>query len=59
MFKRKSLKKKRKKKSEHLGDFLFECLCYLPELLFWPFRLIWYGLRFILRSIDRLFDGLP
>lgn len=50
--------KRRKKKrdgSYTFVDFVFDVLFYIPELIFLPFRLVFYLFRFLARSI---FDGI-
>ena len=33
-------------------DFLSDVVFYAPEIIFWPFRLLWYGIRAIVRFFD-------
>ncbi|KKI93536.1 hypothetical protein WQ54_02680 [Bacillus sp. SA1-12] len=53
---REHYKRKRKAKSNEgrytFADLLFEVLFYIPELLLFPFRVLWYVIRFIFRAID-------
>jgi hypothetical protein len=58
MFVEKRSEKRRKKKrngSYTFVDFVFDVLFYIPELIFLPFRLVFYLFRFLARSI---FDGI-
>lgn len=47
-------KKKRRRDNElySIADFFFDLLFWIPELLFLPFRLLFYGARGIIRWID-------
>ena len=47
--------KRKKKDGESVyswSDFLWDGLFYFPELLFLPFRLVWWGLRAILKVFN-------
>jgi hypothetical protein len=49
-------KKKRKLRKKKDGytfvDFLSEALFYFPEVILFPFRLLWFAVRFIIRIFD-------
>ncbi|MFS0638229.1 hypothetical protein AB1K84_20190 [Mesobacillus foraminis] len=58
MLSRKRAEKRRKKKQEgtyHFWDLLFEVVFWVPELILLPFRLLFWLVRFLGRSI---FNGL-
>ncbi|WP_162990380.1 hypothetical protein [Mesobacillus foraminis] len=58
MLSRKRAEKRRKKKQEgtyNFWDLLFEVIFWIPELILLPFRLLFWLVRFLGRSI---FDGL-
>ncbi|WP_176167326.1 hypothetical protein [Mesobacillus jeotgali] len=58
MFIEKRADRRRKKEREGsytFWDFVFDVLLYIPELIFLPFRLVFYLLRLLARSI---FDGI-
>lgn len=43
---------KRKHDTYSLFDFFADVVFYFPELIFLPFRILWYGLRVIFRFFD-------
>ena len=45
---RRERKKKDKESVYSWGDFLWDGLFYFPELLLWPLRLLWWGVRTII-----------
>lgn len=53
---RRKYNKKRKIGKKHerytFFDFLSDAALYAPEIILWPFRLLWY----VIRAIIRLFD---
>ncbi|OAS83937.1 hypothetical protein A6K24_07465 [Metabacillus litoralis] len=53
---REKYKQKRKIKKKDgrftFTDFLTEALFYFPEIILFPFRLLWYSIRFIIRVFD-------
>ncbi|WP_204166830.1 hypothetical protein [Bacillus sp. CGMCC 1.16541] len=53
LFKRK--KKQKSHESSFWGDLLSELVF---EILLIPFRILWYALRILVRSVGRLFDGV-
>ena len=57
---KKEVRKKRRKYSDQytFGDFMFDVFFWIPELLFLPFRLIFWLVRGIGRLIWNLFDGI-
>lgn len=58
MFVEKWSEKRRKKKydgSYTFWDLFFDILFWIPELILFPFRLVFYLFRFLARSI---FDGI-
>ena len=57
---KKSKMRKSKKKKEEYGliDFIFDALCWLPELILLPFRIIYWLLRGVGRLIAHLIDAL-
>ncbi|WLR57450.1 hypothetical protein LC048_11685 [Mesobacillus subterraneus] len=58
MFTEKRTERRRKKKQEGsytFWDFVFDLLFYIPELIFLPFRLVFYLFRFLAKSIFDVF----
>lgn len=57
--KKNKMRKSKKIKDEYgLIDFIFDALCWLPELILLPFRIIYWFLRGFGRFIAHLFDAL-
>ncbi|MBM7604155.1 hypothetical protein JOC75_002128 [Metabacillus crassostreae] len=54
MMKRKRRKKYRKTNQERYNfiDGVIDIAVYIPELIFLPFRLMWYLIRFLVRIFD-------
>lgn len=46
---RSKCKKKEKESVYSWSDFLWDVLFYFPELLFLPFRLLWWGVKAIVK----------
>ncbi|MCK1997378.1 hypothetical protein MPH47_09100 [Psychrobacillus psychrodurans] len=57
---KKKIRKNRRKYSDRytFGDFMFEVFFWIPELLFLPFRMIFWLVRGVGRLIWNLFDGI-
>lgn len=57
---KKEIRKNRRKYSDRytFGDFMFEVFFWIPELLFLPFRMIFWLVRGAGRLIWNLFDGI-
>lgn len=53
---REKYKKKRylikKKHGYTFGDFIADLFFYFPEMIVFPFRVLWYGIRLIIRVFD-------
>ena len=51
-----TLRRKKKRKNDNepysIADFFFDIAFWIPELIFLPFRLLFYGARGIVRWID-------
>ncbi|MCM3584604.1 hypothetical protein M3182_02460 [Mesobacillus maritimus] len=49
-----------KKHSDHYTfiDFLFDVLFYIPELILFPLRMIWWLIRGFGRLVGNLFDAI-
>jgi hypothetical protein len=43
---------KGKKDDYTFGDFFLDVFFYIPEIILLPFRLLWYGVRLMLRIFD-------
>lgn len=51
-----TLRRKKKRKTDNesysIADFFLDIAFWIPELIFLPFRLVFYGARGIIRWID-------
>lgn len=57
---KKEIRRNRKNYSDRytFGDFVFDIFFWIPELLFLPFRMVFWFVRGIGRVIWNLFDGI-
>ena len=58
-WKRKNEKMRKNQKTNGIytfGDFVLDVLLWIPELILFPFRLVFWFLRGIVRLIGHLFD---
>lgn len=57
---KKEIRRNRRKYSDRytFGDFIFEVFFWIPELLFLPFRIVFWLVRGVGRVIGSLFDGI-
>ena len=58
--KKKDVRKERRKYNDHytFGDFIFDVFFWIPELLFLPFRMIFWLVRGLGRVIGNLLDSI-
>ncbi|MFJ7827410.1 hypothetical protein [Psychrobacillus sp. NPDC096623] len=58
--KKKEIRKNKRKGNDQytFGDFVFEVFFWVPEILFLPFRMLFWLVRGIGRVIGSLFDGI-
>lgn len=57
---KKEIRESRRKYSDRytFGDFIFDVFFWIPELLFLPFRMVFWLVRGIGKVIWNLFDGI-
>ena len=58
--KKKEARRERRRYSDRytFGDFIFDVFFWIPELLFIPFRMLFWLVRGLGRVIGDLFDGI-